>query len=137
MGAETKRWSMLVQRCWGASPSLEGWERLKHLRVPPRRCGSLAMSRSTETFRKITSVFQLVSKPRCGMRDARLGVFSWGSKPAVLGPGGGIMAVPCEMCFGAGSRQQNLAEIKEILEIPRFNILSFVFGLAWCFAWRF
>ena len=47
------------------------------------------------------------------------------------------MVVPCEMCFGAGSRQQNLAEVKEILEIPQFNILSFAFGLAWCFVWQF
>lgn len=43
------------------------------------------------------------------------------------------MAVSYEVCFGIGSRQQNLAEIKEILEIPRFNILSFAFGLAWRF----
>jgi len=71
------------------------------------------------------------------MQDTQLGVFPLGSKPAVPGPGEGIMVVPCEMCFGAGSRQQNLAEVKEILEIPQFNILSFAFGLAWCFVWQF
>lgn len=95
------------------------------------------MSQSTKTLQKITSVFQFISKPRCGLWNAWLGVACLGSKPAVPGLGGGVMAVPCQMCFGAGSRQQNLAEIKEILEIPRFNILSFVFSLVWRFAWRF
>lgn len=47
------------------------------------------------------------------------------------------MVMPCEMRSGARGRQQNLAEIKETVEIPRFNILSFAFSLAWCFAWWF
>lgn len=41
MGAEPKQWTVLVQRCCGASSSLEGWERLQasalsQLWVPPR-----------------------------------------------------------------------------------------------------
>lgn len=31
MGAESKRWSVLDQRWWGASPVLEDCERLNHL----------------------------------------------------------------------------------------------------------
>lgn len=65
------------------------------------------------------------------------GCFPWAANQLSLGWEGGIMAVSYEVCFGVGSRQQNLAEIKEILEIPIFNILSFAFSLAWCFAWRF
>lgn len=71
------------------------------------------------------------------MWDARLDVFPLGSKRAVPGLGGGIVAVPCEMCFGAGNRWQNLEETKETLEIPQFHTLSFTFGVTRSFVWWF
>lgn len=73
MGAEPKQWSVLVQRCWGASPCAAGLGKaqpssLSLLQFFCKRRGDSTMSQSTKTLPKITGVFQPVSVgPQCGM----------------------------------------------------------------------
>lgn len=57
----------------------------------------------------------------------------WAANRPSLGWEGESRPSPARWALG----QQNLAETKEILDIPQFNILSFAFGLARHFAWRF
>lgn len=134
MGAEPERWSLLVRSCWGASPSLGGLGKaqvsaLSLPWVPLRGGGGLAVSQSTKTLLKNHQC--LPAPQQTTVWDA--GCPAGGVSQLSLGREG-ITVVPCETCLGVGSRQQILAEVKEVPEMPPSNILPFAFG--WRGAWR-
>lgn len=117
MDTEPKRWSILVQRCWGAPPVLEHWERLSHLlHVSCKRCSGSTMSQSTKTLPKslVSSSSQQTS-----VWDAHLGLFPLGSKQAVHGPEGQSQQFPVRCAWGQGADRKTWQRL-------RFPIQNFI-----------